>query len=203
MSGYDSDNYYKNDDDYDSNAEFRSPSSSSSRKSSLSQRLAVNYGLQKPRKSSQQSSKGVTKNKGGYNNSDNESSSSSSSDVEILPFDEGIKNLFLKKKEIVNDNDKFIPGLITQRAGFNSPRLVSLSARDKKVVKDAIVKYVKKTYKNKFVLDNISDILSGAVKTDDDDTLADIESILQIYLDVSKQISIDRTVQKLQSLRKK
>lgn len=194
MSSRGSEDYYKNDDDYDSNAEFNSPSNSSSRKSSSPRIKESN--LQQSKKNYK-----VAGSKHSYRNV--KDSDSSSSDVEILPFEEGIKNLFHKKKEIVNMNEKFSPGLITRRIDSTNPRLVKLSTVDKKVVKDAVVKHVKKTYKNKYILDNISSILLGKIDTTDANVLDDIESILQIYLDVSKQISIDRSVQRLESLRKK
>jgi hypothetical protein len=137
-----------------------------------------------------------------FRNSKKSSEDDEDSDVEILSFQEGVKKLFVKKKE--KNNEKFIPGLLTRRATAQHPNIVKLSLADKKIVKEAVSKYVKKTYsKDPFILDNIVSILAGKISTKDQKIIDKIEDILQIYLEVSKQISLDRSVQKFMMIEKK
>jgi hypothetical protein len=137
-----------------------------------------------------------------FRNSKKNNEDDGDSDVEILSFQEGIKKLFVKKKE--KNNERFIPGLLTRRATAQHPSIVKLSLADKKVVKEAVSKYVKKAYsKESFIVDNITSILAGKISTKDQKIIDKIEDILQIYLEVSKQISLDRSVQKFMMIEKK
>ena len=182
MSSYGS-NYDQDENDYDSNAEYEFDENSSP----------------KDVQSSVRSSRGSPK----YSRKSLISSDSvGDSDVEILSFKEGVKKLFVQRKEKINE--KFIPGLLTRRVSPSNPNVVKLSLKDKKVVKEAMTKYIKKTYaKDQFIIDNLDSILAGKITTKDQKTLDKIEDILQIYLEVSKQISLDRSVQKFMMIEKK
>ena len=181
MSSYGS-NDYQDENDYDSNAEYEFDGNSSP----------------KDVQSSVRSSRGSPK----YSRKSLISDTNSNSDVEILSFKEGVKKLFVKRKE--KTNEKFVPGLLTRRVSPSNPNVVKLSLKDKKVVKEAMTKYIKKTYaKDQFIIDNLDSILAGKITTKDQKTLDKIEDILQIYLEVSKQISLDRSVQKFMMIEKK
>lgn len=182
MSSYGSRNSAEYDDEYDSNAEYEFDGNSS-----------PNSGSPRNNRGSplKKTTKGI----------ESDGSSDSDSNVEILSFQEGVKKLFFQKKEKINE--KFIPGLLVRRATLTTPNIIKLSLKDKKVIKEAMTQHVKKTCKDRFILDNISNILAGKISTKDQKILDKIEDILELHLQVSKEISIDRSVQKLKLLEKK
>jgi hypothetical protein len=191
MSSYGSKGYSDDlggdENEYDSNAEYE---------------FDGNSPMRSPSQYSPSTQNSPKASKTTFRNPKKSSEDSSDSDVEILSFQEGVKKLFVKKKE--KNNERFIPGLLTRRATMQHPNIVKLSLADKKVVKTAVSKYVKKTYsKDSFIVDNIDSILAGKISTKDQKIIDKIEDILQIYLEVSKQISLDRSVQKFMMIEKK
>lgn len=190
MSSYGSRNSAEyGEDEYDSNAEYEFDGNSSP--NSISPRNNRGSPLNSKPRNGTAGPKMIVKG----------SESDSDSDVEILPFEEGVKKLFVQKKEKINE--KFIPGLLVRRATLTTPNIIKLSLKDKKVIKEALIKYVKKTFKDPFIIDNISRILAGKITTKDQKILDKIEDILELHLQVSKEISIDRSVEKLKLLEKK
>jgi hypothetical protein len=136
------------------------------------------------------------------------SSDKDSPEVAILSWKNGIDNILNRVKEKYPSNFKFdfISNIYNRRADRRTKNLIALNLSDRKTIIKYVKEYIlKKNNTSEHVRKNIDNILIyGKIDKDlPEDTVREIDSLLELYKEVSHQINRDRSVMKLMNIKKK